>query len=335
MSFPLVSIIIVNYNGKKYLERCLSSVLSTEYPNFEIIFVDNASTDESLILLDQFKRYPKIEIIKNTKNTGFAEGNNIGIRASRGEYVVFLNTDTEVTPNWLIELIKVMEEETSIGAGQSKLLQMNDKGLIDSVGDFVDLFGAGYSRGNREKDVGQYSAIKDTFSARGAAMITRRSVIREVGSFDSDYFIRGEDIDLCWRMLLRGYRIVLIPTSVVYHVGGGSTSNRLFAIFHGNKNLVSSSIKNYSLINVLRYNPMPIILGSVLVDLLPRRNPKNAFAKLKAIAWVLRNLRRIWRKRLFVQRYVRKQSDSDVIKLMLKTSYKNYLRSLSQSVKTI
>jgi GT2 family glycosyltransferase len=327
--FPLVSIIILSYNGVKYLGNCLKSVLATDYPNYEVILVDNASTDGSLTLIEYlFKHEPRLTIIRNTKNVGFSEGNNIGIRKAKGRYIVFLNNDTEVKPDWLIELVRTMEKDRSIGAAQSKLLQLADRRRIDSVGDSIDYFGATYMRGNGEIDAGQYDNNKEIFSARGAAMIVRRSVLNEVGVFDPLFFMRCEDIDLSWRIRLGGYKVFFVPTSIVYHAGGYATLKipSLEVLFHSTKNEIMMLLKNYSLVNFVKFNPLPIILGSIFLDLFVRKNISYAFARCKAVLWVLRNLRQIWRNRQIIQQRIRKVSDSDVMMHMIKATYVQYFK---------
>ena len=334
--FPLVSIIIVNYNGEEYLESCINSVLSAEYPNFEVILFDNASTDNSLVLIEQLLEHePRLVIVRNPKNLGFAEGNNIGITASKGKYVVFLNNDTQVTPNWLNELVEVLEEDPLIGAGQSKLLQINDIGYIDSVGDFIDYFGATFCRGNKERDSGQYHNIEEIFSARGAAMILRRDVISEVGAFDPLFFIRCEDIDICWRIRLRGYKVVLVPSSVVYHAGGSATSEMQSSkvLFHGVKNVIMMLLKNYSFTNLVKYNPLLTASGSVFLDLIARKNIPYAFTRLEAVFWVLKNLKHVWRNRQIVQERIRKVSDSEPMKHMARTNYAQYFKLFFSRIK--
>jgi GT2 family glycosyltransferase len=174
----MISIVILNFNGKKFLDECLSSVLKSNYPDFEVIFVDNASTDGSVeFVQSNFRGYSNLRIIRNNRNLGFAEGNNVGAKVAKGEYVVFLNVDTKVDPNWLKELVTAMESDESIGAAQSKLLQFDGR-TIDSAGDFINFYGFGWMRGHGEIDRGQFNKIDEIFSARGAAMIVRKKSFR-------------------------------------------------------------------------------------------------------------------------------------------------------------
>jgi GT2 family glycosyltransferase len=203
------------------------------------------------------------------------------------------------------------------------------------VGDLIDYFGATYMRGNGEIDAGQYDSTEEIFSARGAAMIVRRSVLDEVGAFDSLFFMRCEDIDLSWRIRLRGYKVVLVPTSVVYHAGGSATSEipSSKVLFYGTKNQIMMLLKNYSLVNLANFNPLPFILGSIFLDLFIRKNIPYALARCKAMLWVLRNLGQIWRNRQIVQQRIRKVPDSDVMKHMMKANHVQYFKLFLSRIK--
>jgi hypothetical protein len=321
--FPLVSIIILNYNGKKFLEFCLRSVLNTHYPNFEVILVDNASTDDSIKLAEErYGNVPVLIIVKNDSNLGFAAGNNEGISYGKGEYVLFLNNDTVVEPNWLIELVSVMESDAKIGAAQSKLLSLADKRTIDSAGDFVDYYGLSIRRGSwGEEDKGQYDRIEEIFSARGAALIVRRKILAEIGAFDADFFLSYEDIDLCWRIRLNGNKIVFVPKSRVYHIGGATTISSSVNVFHIEKNRLSTLLKNMPIENLAKYNPLTFTLGEMICDFMFNR-PSLLYARIRAILWVLKNFKKIWCKRLLIQRYVKKIDHEMVDEYMLKTNLK-------------
>ena len=337
---PLVSIIIVNYNGIKFIKQCLNSVLNSDYPNFEVIFVDNASTDGSFKLVEKsFGLDPRLTIIRNDKNLGFTGGNNIGFKHAKGTYIVFLNNDTEVSQNWLKALVDVMNSNLRLGAAQCKLLNLYDKRRIDSAGQFIDFLGYGHPRDD-EEDIGQYNHVEEVFYADGAALIVRRQVINQVslnGSpFDPDYFIYYEDADLCWRVRLRGYKVMLIPTSVVYHARTATNLYKMpqYLIFSHAKNRIMTLIKNYSLRNLMKYLPLLLFLETMRAVILLKTKPDHSVAILKAILWNLKNLKRIWKKRLIVQRFIRKIPDSYIMKYMvgfnlihLYRSFKKYYES--------
>ena len=236
MTFPLVSIINVNYNGKNYLEKCLESLTKVKYSNLEIIIVDNNSTDESIEFVKN--QYPSIIIIKLDKNHGFAEPNNIGVKNARGDFLLFLNNDTIVTPNFIDEMVNVACNDTQIAICQSLLLLPN--GDVDSSGDFIDKLGVAYNSKMRVEKV------KEIFSARGASMLVRRNVFEKLGGFDKKFFVSFEDVDFGWRSWILGYKTVVVPKSIVYHYGGKTTKSiKNELAFHGLKNQLSMKITNF------------------------------------------------------------------------------------------
>jgi hypothetical protein len=319
----MVSVIILNYNGKNFLNECLKSVLDSSYTNFEIILVDNFSTDDSIKLVkERFGHVSVLMIVKNSSNLGFAAGNNAGTRCCKGKYILFLNNDTVVESNWLTELVKVMESDAKIGAAQSKLLSLVDRRTFDSAGDFVDYYGDSLSRGSwGEKDNGQYDRVEEVFSARGAALIVRSDIFFKIGEFDSDFFLCYEDIDLCWRIRLNGFKIVFVPKSRVYHIGSATATSSCFSAFHTEKNRLSILLKNMPIEYLAKYNPLTFTLGEMVCDLMFNR-PLLLYARIKAMLWVLKNFKKIWRKRLSIQRYVKKIDDEMVDEYMLKTNLK-------------
>lgn len=328
-----ISVIILNYNGKEFLRRCLRSVLDSDYPNFEVIFVDNASTDESVNLVRKlFGSDPRLRIIQNTKNLGFAEGNNVGAKHSNADYLVFLNTDTEVDKHWLREVAEVMENEPEIGAAQCKLLQMEDPKRLENVGHYIDCFGLDYNIGENEVDRGQYDHISEMFGAMGAALVVKREVFFEAGGFDPDYFLSFEDSDLCWRIWLRGYKTSFIPKAVVYHKGKGTCRklNRwaYIGMYFYCRNRIRSIITNYSLKSLLKYLPTHIILLSALALIkIMKRDILTAKSIITAILWNFLNIRETLSKRITVQA-TREISDEYLTKkgIIKKTNIRHILR---------
>lgn len=330
---PLVSVIIANYNHKDLLGRCLESVFESNYPYFEVVLVDNASTDGSIeFVKDRFGKKNSLRIIQNYENSGFAGGSNAGIELADGKYLVFLNNDTEVDKNWLWELVKVMESDRSIGAAQCKLISMCDKKRFYSAGGLIDCFAFSVDRGGEQEDVGQYDKIEEIFFAHGAAFVVRHDVLNEVGCFDNDYFLFYEETDLCWRIWLRGYRIVFVPRSVVFHVGGATMDKRtrakLKTAYHRHKNQITTLLKNYQLSNLLWYVPILVFL-KVVPDIACLRT--DQFVRIKGILYNMRNLNQIWRKRIIVQKYVRKEKDATIFKrhLVVPFSLRHAVISLS------
>ena len=243
MSAPKVSIIIVNYNGKELLQKCLDSLLKVNYDNFEIILVDNNSTDGTVELVT--KNYPSLIIIKLDSNKGFAEPNNIAAKISNGKYLLFLNNDTVVTPNFISEMVKVMETDKKIAVCQSLLLKPD--GSVDSSGDFIDHLGVVYNSKTKIDE------IREVSSARGASMLVRSDIFEKLDGFDQKFFITFEDVDLCWRSWILGYRVLIIPTSIVYHEGGITIKKIKSEIaFHGFKNQLAMKITNFEPILAMR-----------------------------------------------------------------------------------
>jgi GT2 family glycosyltransferase len=202
-------------------------VLASTYENKRVIVADNASTDDSIAFLQQ--HYPLVEIIQNEKNEGFAGGYNIALRQVRSDYYILLNSDVEVSPGWIEPVISLMESDFKIAACQPKLLSFSQKDSFEyagASGGWIDRFGYPFSRGRVfetiEKDTGQYDDPIPCFWASGAALFIRASCYHDMGGLDSYFFAHQEEIDLCWRLQLAGYKIYVQPRSVVYHVGGGT-----------------------------------------------------------------------------------------------------------------
>lgn len=242
---PLVSIIILNYNGADVVTNCVQSVLATEYSNFEVIFVDNASVDGSYqSIVNQFGKDRRLVFVRNNVNQGFAEGNNVGLKYAKGSYITLLNNDTEVEKDWLIETIKVGESDPKIGIIQSKLFFWYNREILESAGSFIDKAGYGFERGFViGKDM--YNTVDEVFYANGAAVTIKKKALEKLCTttrlelFDADYFFAYEDVDLSWRMRLAGYKTVIAPKSIVYHRRSTTTSRKIGRlVFHHCKNRI-------------------------------------------------------------------------------------------------
>jgi len=229
VQLPTVAVIILNWNGKKYLEKFIPVLLQSTYPDFKIYVADNGSTDDSVSFLRQ--THPEIIIIAESTNEGFAGGYNRAIQQIPEEFIVLLNSDIEVTQNWLEPAINMMVKDETIGAVQPKILDFNNKKQFEyagAAGGWIDFLGYPFSMGRifdiLEKDYQQFDKPTPIFWASGAAMITRKSIFIKLGGFDSYFFAHQEEIDLCWRMQHAGYKIMSCPESMVYHIGGGTLS---------------------------------------------------------------------------------------------------------------
>jgi GT2 family glycosyltransferase len=221
MNSPLVSVIVINRNGRDYIGRCLESLRTQSYSNFEIIIVDNGSDDGSPD--DIARKYSGVaRLIRNSKNAGFAGGNNIGFRHSRGRYCVTLNNDTEVGERWLEELVSVAESDSSIGMCASKIVFLEKPDMIDSVGVNIYPDGMSKQRGHMEPDAGQYNIVEEILLPSACSALYRKEMLEEIGFFDEDFFLYCEDTDLGLRGRFAGWKAVLVPASLAYHYYSGT-----------------------------------------------------------------------------------------------------------------
>jgi len=260
---PLVSIIILNYNGLPYVQACLASVLRSDHASFEVVFIDNNSTDGSLEYVSKsFGNESRLKIVRNYMNYGYAKGNNLGVRYADGEYLVFLNVDTAVEYDWLINLIGFLNSHPDVGIVQCKLKSMDDRAVLDCTGHFIDWFGIAFVLGHGERDEGQYDTANKIFAAGGAAFGIRRNVFEKLGGFDEDFFMLFEEDDLCWRAWIAGYGVFYVPNSVVYHKSAAirSAMGAYKNLYLSRRNRMISMLKNYSVGNLLRFMPISIIL---------------------------------------------------------------------------
>lgn len=262
---PLVSIVIVNYNGKAFLDKCLSSLSRQTYPSIEVIMVDNGSTDGSIQIARE--KYPSVKIIENGGNLGFCKANNIGIEASKGDFVITLNNDTEALPGWVEEHVKAMTARADVGMCSSKMMSMTEPGIIDSTGLCISRSGACWDRGQYEQDKGQYDHLIDIFGPCAGAAMYRRKMLDEIGLFDEDFFAYMEDVDLAFRGQLAGWKGLFVPKAVVLHYRGGTGGGRQseFPVYYGNRNIVWCAFKNFPLPQLLISLPWIVTRNIVVV----------------------------------------------------------------------
>ncbi|MCX5701427.1 MAG: glycosyltransferase family 2 protein [Candidatus Omnitrophica bacterium] len=251
-AIPKVSVIILNHNDAQYLGANISSLRSQTYRNFKVIVADNHSQDNSVELVKSL--YPEVEVLTFGKNYGFAEGYNRAIEAVNSEYVVLLNCDMEADNNFLSELVEAAKKEEGIAVCASKIIFYGSRNIINHAGGQITMLGSGYDIGFGEKDSLEFNAFKYVSYACGGAMLIKRRIFQELGGFDNNYFIYSEDADLCWRAWLYGYKVLYIPSSVVFHKyrGGMSPySYNAFKIYLGQKNRLTNVIKNFEVKNVI------------------------------------------------------------------------------------
>ena len=334
---PFVSVVILNHNGLRHLKDALPSILRTNYSNYEIILVDNGSSDRSAEFVT--RNFPSVKIVRSKCNIGAAGGYNLGISNAKGEYVAILNNDIEVDCEWLQPLVKILEESPGVAAVDAKYLNYYDRKRFDTsaaAGRYIDFVGNCFTRGVDDEDRGQYDEITRIFTC---CTMFRREVFKEVGLFDQDFFYGFEDADLSWRMLLRGYQILYAPSSRIYHKVGGTsrTSTRdkrhkpnFYFFWKRNKILIL--LKNYSGKTLFRL--LPLVLFEHLVYIIywsVKRDKQYSFESLKALFWILRNFNTVWAKHRFVQS-IRKMKDREIMKIMAPYSA-DFIKALSNLMK--
>jgi GT2 family glycosyltransferase len=254
-----IAVVILNWNGREFLRKFLPSVLEHSSDVAEVIVADNASTDSSIEFLQD--NFPDVRIITNRTNGGFARGYNEALAEVKADYYVLLNSDIEVTPNWIQPVINLMESDKSIAACQPKLRSYLEKEKFEyagAAGGFIDEYGYPFCRGrifqHIETDTGQYNDAVEIFWATGACMFVRADLYRQFGGLDQDFFAHMEEIDFCWRLKNGGYKIMFCPDSVVYHVGGGTlpkkSSQKTYLNFRNNISLLYKNLPSHLLFPV-------------------------------------------------------------------------------------
>lgn len=322
---PFFSVIVLNYNGKSLIEPCLSSLLNSDYPNFEIILVDNASCDGSVELAVEISKTDRrLRIIKNSSNSFYTGGNNIGINNAKGDFILILNNDTEIEKKCLRELSDALKKE-NIGAAQPKILIQGGHSMIDNTGGIIDFYGYTKGRGQREIDKGQFDNDEDIFYAGGTAMALKKSVLDKVGIFDAKFVAHWEDVDLSWRIRLAGYGIIFVPKAIIEHKISRTIKkfgNKANISFHIRKNRISGLIKNYNLLHLFSFLPFVLLfyLLIFLKELFFDRNMALAFTSISALLWNLKELPYILNRRKIVQGEIRAVSDRQIMRNMYNKS---------------
>lgn len=324
MKNPTVSIIIPNFNGEKFLPTCLDTVLSSAYSDFEVILIDDCSKDNSVRIINNYKsKSKKIILLKNKSNLGAAASRNKAIAKVKGEIVIFLDNDTEVTRNWIENLIGPFNKDSKIGAVQALILDFNQRDLIQmSGGKLIPHTGwlAPFYQWRK------YSQVKSSLNQMeivgiSAALAVRKEVLGKVRGFDEKEGIYTEDLDFCWRIWLAGYKIVLAPKSIIYHwsksVEKRTEMNATYQKIYFNlaKNSFRSIIKNYSLLNSFRF-----LIASLFVNftrgilvLYKRKQFAALLGTIDAVLWNFINIADTLNERRNTQK-VRRIDDAELLK---------------------
>ena len=263
------AIVILNWNGKNFLNKFLPSVILHSAGYADVIVADNASTDDSITFLKQ--NYPQIRIIQNASNGGFAKGYNDALAQVDAEYYILLNSDIEVTENWIAPVIELLDNNPEVIACQPTIRSYHspaDFEYAGAAGGFIDFFGYPFCRGrifqNLEEDLGQYDNPIEIFWATGACMFVKASKFHELGGFDADFFAHMEEIDFCWRAKHEGYKIMVCPQSKVFHVGGGTLpKNSSFKTYLNMRNNISMLYKNLPRKQLVPVFSMRLVLDGV------------------------------------------------------------------------
>lgn len=282
------SVIIANYNGEKYLLDCLTSVFKTDYPKFEVIIVEDGSTDGSLKIIDDFQQKYSFTLIQNIKNIGLVKSRNKAIKKASGDILVFLDNDTSVDKNWLTGFAKTFNKDKSIAAAQSIILDFKKRDTIQEIGMKLNPYtGFGNPLGRGEKNFGQFSNLQEII-ALGACLAVRKEVAKKIKGFDEMLFHYTDDLDFSWRIWILGKRIVSSPNTYIYHYT--KIHKPTFDLyFHLSKNSFRMIIKNYEFINVVKFLPLSFcfnIMGGIVVLI----KTKRIIALLGVIVGLLWNL---------------------------------------------
>jgi hypothetical protein len=308
MDTTKTAVVILNWNGKTFLEKFLPTLVNNTPAEADIWVIDNNSTDDSLLLLKQ--NFQTVKTIELDKNYGFAGGYNKGLGQINAKYFLLLNSDIEVPENWLYPLVEMMENNPDIAVCGPKLLSYEQKNHFEyagAAGGFIDRFGYPFCKGRIfdtcEEDKGQYNQASDCFWISGAALMIRSEIFNKVGGFDDDFFAHQEEIDLCWRIQNLGYRIVCEPKSFVYHVGGGtlpkSNPFKTYLNFRNNLFLIQK--------NMPKYKRHRVLLSRFALDhiaawrMILQGKFKEYFAVVKAYLHFWFNIRKMGKKRKLIK----------------------------------
>ena len=314
----LVSVIIPHFNGVEILTECLNSLQKSTWNNLEIIVVDNASTDNSVSVIQD--KYPDVRLVECIKNLGYAGGCNAGSSFAFGEYIIFLNNDTIQEPDWIEPMVHVLESNLEVSAVQPKIKNYYDREKFDYAGGCggeMDIFGFPYTRGRIfntiETDTGQYDSTQEIFWASGTAFMTRKSVFFKACRFDDTLFAHMEEIDYHWKCKLMGYTVMASPESIVYHMGGKTLdyqSPKKTYLNHRNSFLLL--LTNYS-IPLAAYLFFPRLVLEIISGIYELVNGRyrHFSAIMKSLFWLLFHPHKII-KRIGLTRYLREKKDREI-----------------------
>lgn len=304
---PEASVIIVSYNGLNEIKRCLPSLINQSYPSYEILLVDNGSSDGSPEYVEQ--SFPQVRVIRNHTNLGYAGGNNKGFESAKGDYLVALNQDTVVDREWLSELIKAMEYRPNVALATSKICYLSEKNVINTCGNDVNFTGLAFCRGiGQPADNFNEEGVVPAIS--GCAFAVRRSVLDHIGGFDDDFFLYLEDTDLSIRARLAGYECLYVPTSVAYHDYAFNLNSSKFFFLEKNRYILL--LKNFRWSTLVLMAPALLLTEGLTFGYGVMHGWSFFSNKLRAYKWLLANLPKILKSRSRVQA-LRARSDREMV----------------------
>ncbi len=337
-----VSVIIPNYNGETFLPTCLHSLLKSSFRSFEVIIIDDGSTDESLKIIEKLQRKSKkIRLYQNKTNTGASASRNLGLKYTKGEIIVFLDNDTRVDQHWLRELVKpLLAHNIEIGATCSKTLIFQRPSVISTAGLLlIPHTGWGIAKGGGDKNgTLKWEKPAETV-AISAALAVKKQVIEKIGGFDEKLAVHTEDLDFCWRIWLSGYKILYVPSSFLFHWSKSvdqraklMSASKSFIYFHINKNTIRTLLKNYSVEYLCRYLPvgLAIIWVRGLIVLISQGDFSALWTAFTSLLWNLINLPDTLRTRTRVQSLRRVSDGYLYAKIMTNESLLNIYRKYFQ-----
>jgi GT2 family glycosyltransferase len=299
-AWPKVTVIIVNWNGERFIEQCLDRLMAQTVVPHEVILLDNASSDGSVEIA---RRFPSVRLMLSEENTGFARGNNLAIQAAseESEWIALLNPDAFAEPRWLEMLLVAARDYPSYDFFGSKLLNALDTARLDGAGDTYHISGLVWRMGHGQLARATQDESQEAFSPCAAAALYRRSALRQIGGFDEDFFCYVEDVDLGFRLRLAGHRCLYVPQSVAHHLGSGTTGGQHseFALYHGHRNLVWTFVKDMPGILFYLLLPLHIFFNIVTIVWFALRGHGGVILRAKRDA--LSGLPAAWKKRRQIQ----------------------------------
>jgi len=317
-------VIVVNWNGARFLERCLAALCNQTFSDFEIIVVDNRSTDGSADDLESKFKARALHVERLPMNRGFPAANNLGARLARGKWLALLNNDAFPAPDWLECLVGVAESQPDYAFFASRLIQAENRERLDGAGDMYHISGMSWRRFYNAPTTRACAGVEEVFGACAAAALYRRDAFLAVDGFDEDWFAYHEDTDLGFRLRLRGLRCLYVPQAVVYHIGSATNVARSdFAVYYGHRNLVLTFVKNMPTELLWRYLPAHLMANLLMLTYYSVNGHASAIWRAKIDA--LRRLPAVWRKRREVQR-TRRVAASEIARVLDHGWLSPYLR---------